>query len=92
MRKDRLRIKFAGESGQGIDSVGKAITEALVWAGYYTFGYREYPSLIKGAWANYQVDVSDQPLQSSSENATFCYVSVVIVFMNICQRLPTEVS
>ncbi|MBP6880152.1 2-oxoacid:acceptor oxidoreductase subunit alpha [Candidatus Saccharibacteria bacterium] len=89
MRNDRLRIKFAGESGQGIDSVGKAITEALVWAGYYTFGYREYPSLIKGAWANYQVDVSDRPLQASSEK---CDVLLCISRYSIYEYLPTLVD
>lgn len=64
---NRFVIKISGESGQGINAIGEVVARALKKTGYYTFGYREYPSLIKGGWAFHQIDFSDKPLTSSSE-------------------------
>jgi len=62
---ERTAIKVAGASGQGINSVGSMIAKGLKRAGYQVFGYREYPSLIKGGHATYQVDVSDSEVKST---------------------------
>jgi len=62
----RLTLKAAGESGQGVNSVGEILAKALKESGLYTYGYREYPSLIKGGYASHQIDVSDEPLNSPS--------------------------
>ena len=64
--QNRFVIKVSGASGQGINSVGETISRAIKETGLYSFGYREYPSLIKGGYACFQVDFSDVPLQSSS--------------------------
>ncbi len=63
----RSRIAFAGESGQGIDSIGNIIINAMVSEGYRVFAYREYPSLIKGGFACYQIDIADHPIKSPSQ-------------------------
>lgn len=63
----RNRIAFAGESGQGIDSVGHIMIQALVSEGYHVFAYREYPSLIKGGFACYQIDIADHAIKSPSK-------------------------
>src|SRR3989344_6939975 len=65
----RQVIKIAGESGQGINSIGEVVAKALKESGFYTFGYREYPSLIKGGYASHQTDFADHPLNSSSLKA-----------------------
>lgn len=62
---NRFVIKVAGESGQGINAIGEVVAHSLKKAGFYTFGYREYPSLIKGGWACHQTDFSDHPINSS---------------------------
>ncbi|KKR78380.1 MAG: 2-oxoglutarate ferredoxin oxidoreductase alpha subunit [Candidatus Curtissbacteria bacterium GW2011_GWA1_40_9] len=64
---NRLSIKVAGESGQGINAIGEVVAKALKNAGYYTYGYREYPSVIKGGHASHQTDFSSHPINSSSE-------------------------
>src|SRR5277367_715796 len=61
----RISIKIVGASGQGINSIGAIIAKGLKRSGYCVFGYREYPSLIKGGHASYQLDVSNQRLQST---------------------------
>jgi len=63
--KDKyLTIKVSGESGQGINSIGEVLTIAFKSLGYYTFGYREYPSLIKGGNASYQIEITDKETSS----------------------------
>src|SRR6202048_503222 len=61
----RLSLKIVGASGQGINSIGAIIAKGLKRSGYCVFGYREYPSLIKGGHASYQLDVSNQRICST---------------------------
>ena len=56
----RISLKIVGASGQGINSIGAIVAKGLKRSGYCVFGYREYPSLIKGGHASYQLDISDQ--------------------------------
>jgi len=62
----RQVIKIAGESGQGVNSIGEIVAKAIKKSGFHTFGYREYPSLIKGGHAFHQIDFADHPINSSS--------------------------
>jgi 2-oxoglutarate/2-oxoacid ferredoxin oxidoreductase subunit alpha len=66
--KNRLSIRFVGESGQGINTLGELTSKALKNSNYFTFGYREYPSLIRGGVASYQIDISSKPIRSASKN------------------------
>ena len=61
----RISLKIVGASGQGINSIGAIIAKGLKRSGYCVFGYREYPSLIKGGHASYQLDVSNQRICST---------------------------
>jgi 2-oxoglutarate ferredoxin oxidoreductase subunit alpha len=63
--KPRVVVKIAGESGMGINSAGELFTKALKNVGLNVFGYREYPSLIEGGTASYQVDIAYQEINSS---------------------------
>src|SRR3989338_8229507 len=63
----RISLKFTGASGQGLDSIGEIVAKGLKRAGYCVFGYREYPSLIKGGHASYQLDCSDQLIESAEQ-------------------------
>lgn len=72
---NRISIKIVGSSGQGIDSVGEIVAKSLKRSGYCVFGYREYPSLIKGGHASYQLDVSNEAIES-----TETHVNIVVTF------------
>ena len=63
---NRFSIKFGGESGQGINTLGKLLSKAIKDSGYKTFAYREYPSLIRGGIASYQIDFSNKEINSST--------------------------
>lgn len=64
---NRFSIKIGGESGQGINVAGEILSKAIKYVGYKTFGYREYPSLIKGGYASRQIDFSDSYINSPSK-------------------------
>ncbi|GAB4161110.1 MAG: 2-oxoacid:acceptor oxidoreductase subunit alpha [Candidatus Dojkabacteria bacterium] len=83
---NRFVIKFAGESGQGINSVGEILARAIKDSGYYTFSYREYPSLIQGGHASYQLDISNKPLNSSTLK---CDILICVSRKSIYEYLPS---
>ena len=62
---NRVSLKIVGASGQGIDSMGEVVAKSLKRSGYCVFGYREYPSLIKGGHASYQLDISNEYIGST---------------------------
>jgi 2-oxoglutarate ferredoxin oxidoreductase subunit alpha len=62
----RIAISVVGAQGQGVNSVGGVLGKGLKRAGYCVFGYREYMSLIKGGHSSYQLDVSDEKIESSA--------------------------
>ncbi len=55
--------------------MGDIVAKALKRSGYCVFGYREYPSLIKGGHASFQLDASNQKIESTETK-----VNVVIAF------------
>jgi len=61
----RISLKMVGASGQGVNSIGAIVAKGLKRSGYCVFGYREYPSLIKGGHASYQLDISNQHIRST---------------------------
>src|SRR5258708_18237378 len=61
----RISLKIVGASGQGINSIGAIVAKGLKRSGYCVLGYREYPSLIKGGHASYQLDISNQRIRST---------------------------
>src|SRR5277367_3357213 len=61
----RISVKIVGASGQGLNSIGAIVAKGLKRSGYCVFGYREYPSLIKGGHASYQLDVSNERVRST---------------------------
>ena len=75
MQTQRVSVKFGGASGQGINTIGVLLVRALKREGQRVFAYREYPSLIKGGVASYQVDFSNKEINSSSR-----YCDILLAF------------
>jgi len=44
----RMNILIGGKAGQGINKISEIVTSLLSKLGYFTFNYRDYPSLIRG--------------------------------------------
>lgn len=65
LNMSRVVLKIVGAQGQGINSIGEVIAKGLKRSGYCVFGYREYMSVIKGGHSGFQIDVSDELIQST---------------------------
>lgn len=57
-------IKIGGAAGEGIKTIGYTLQKGLQRLGFYSFGYTEYPSLIRGGHNTYQVSWADSPVHS----------------------------
>lgn len=86
MKHNRTVIKIAGESGQGLNLTGDLVAGALKDAGYFVFGYREYPSLIKGGVASYQLDISIEQINAS---ISLCDILICMSRMSIHEYLSS---
>jgi len=60
----RLNILIGGKAGQGINSVSGIVSSVLVKWGYFTFNYRDYPSLIRGGHNFNILSISDERVGS----------------------------
>lgn len=78
---DRLSIKIVGQSGQGIDTIGKILSKAFKNCGFCVVGFREFPSLIKGGNSSFQVDISTSEIRASFQSVN------IIVVLNEQQTL-----
>ncbi len=86
MSFNRFSVKFGGESGQGINSVGEIFAKTLAETNYNIFAYREYPSLIKGGVASYQIDFSNKKVNSSQRG---CNVLISLTQESFNSYLPS---
>jgi len=58
-------IKIGGEAGQGIQTVGDALSRVFARAGYHVFTHQDYESRVRGGHNFYQVRVSDKAVSAS---------------------------
>jgi len=60
----RLNILIGGKAGQGINKISEIVSKVLVGYGYFTFNYRDYPSLIRGGHNFNVLSVSNERIGS----------------------------
>ena len=66
--RQNLSWKIGGEAGFGIKSAGMMLVKIFMKAGYETFDYTEYPSLIRGGHNTYQVMVDILEVNSVTQS------------------------
>jgi 2-oxoglutarate/2-oxoacid ferredoxin oxidoreductase subunit alpha len=59
-----LNILIGGEAGQGINKVSEIVSNVLGKHGYFTFNYRDYPSLIRGGHNFNVLSISEEQIES----------------------------
>jgi 2-oxoglutarate/2-oxoacid ferredoxin oxidoreductase subunit alpha len=62
--KMRLNILIGGKAGQGINKISGIVSSILVKKGYFTFNYRDYPSVIRGSHNFNVLSISDEKIGS----------------------------
>ena len=60
----KLTILIGGKAGQGVNKVSQIISNILSKFGYFTFNYRDYPSLIRGGHNFNMLTISDEQIES----------------------------
>ncbi|MBI5632108.1 MAG: 2-oxoacid:acceptor oxidoreductase subunit alpha [Nitrospirae bacterium] len=60
-------IRICGEAGQGIQTVGDALSKVFARTGYHVFTHQDYESRIRGGHNFYQVRVADRPLTAARD-------------------------
>jgi len=61
----RINILIGGKAGQGINKVSEIVSGVLNKYGYFTFNYRDYPSLIRGGHNFNVLALSDERVGSN---------------------------
>ncbi len=61
----RYNILIGGSAGQGINKISQIVSEVLSDQGYYTFNYRDYPSLIRGGHNFNVLSISNKQIMST---------------------------
>ncbi|MFH1749542.1 MAG: 2-oxoacid:acceptor oxidoreductase family protein [bacterium] len=61
----KLHILIGGEAGQGINKISGIVSSVLNKYGYFTFNYRDYPSLIRGGHNFNVLTISDSRVGSN---------------------------
>ena len=67
----RYNILIGGKAGQGINKISQIISEVIKSYGYFTFNYRDYPSLIRGGHNFNVLCFSDKKIQSQDSKLDF---------------------
>ncbi|MBL7059130.1 2-oxoacid:acceptor oxidoreductase family protein [Candidatus Pacearchaeota archaeon] len=60
----RLNIVIGGAAGQGINKISGIVSNVFSKQGYYTFNYRDYPSVIRGDHNFNVLSISDKEISS----------------------------
>jgi len=67
MTTNKMTIRIGGAAGDGVESSGAGLCQALARGGLYVFGLPDYYSRIRGGHNFFSVRMSDQPLYSHEE-------------------------
>ncbi len=64
---DNITIMIGGIQGEGIVSTGNIIIKCLSRLGYFTYGFRNFSSRIKGGHTNYVIEISTNKVLACSD-------------------------
>ena len=78
----RLNILIGGKAGHGINKVSGIVSKTLITHGYFTFNYRDYPSIIRGGHNFNVLSVSDKPISSHESE-----VDIIIAIDELTKQL-----
>ncbi|MBT6995695.1 hypothetical protein HN865_01700 [Candidatus Woesearchaeota archaeon] len=67
----RLSVLIGGKAGQGINKISQIISKIMTKRGYYTFNYRDYPSIIRGGHNFNVLTISDKRIGSHESKIDF---------------------
>jgi 2-oxoglutarate ferredoxin oxidoreductase subunit alpha len=69
MKMNDINIIIAGAAGEGIQTIGKILTDAIAAQGYPVFSWKEYESRIKGGSNSYSIRIGEDPVNAPLRDA-----------------------
>lgn len=66
---DDINVVIAGAAGEGVQTVGELLTNAVGAHGYPVFSWKEYESRIRGGRNSYSVRIGEKPVNAPLTNA-----------------------
>lgn len=60
-------IRIGGEAGQGLQTVGEALTLVFSRSGFHVFSHQDYMSRVRGGHNFYQIRLADEPVTASRD-------------------------
>lgn len=67
----RLSVLIGGKAGQGINKISQIISQIMTKRGYYSFNYRDYPSIIRGGHNFNVLTISNERVGSHESKIDF---------------------
>ncbi len=64
---DNINLMITGIQGDGTASIGNTLIKALSRLGYYTYGFRNFSSRIKGGHTNYVIEISTKKVLACND-------------------------
>ncbi|WP_432662313.1 2-oxoacid:acceptor oxidoreductase subunit alpha [Wukongibacter baidiensis] len=64
---NNVNLMITGIQGDGTASIGNTLIRALSRLGYYTYGFRNFSSRIKGGHTNYVIEISTKKVLACSD-------------------------
>jgi 2-oxoglutarate ferredoxin oxidoreductase subunit alpha len=61
---DDINVVIAGAAGEGVQTVGELLTNAVAAQGYSVFSWKEYESRIRGGRNSYSIRIGEEPVNA----------------------------
>jgi 2-oxoglutarate/2-oxoacid ferredoxin oxidoreductase subunit alpha len=58
---DDINVLIAGAAGEGVQTIGEILSNAVAFHGYPVFSWKEYESRIKGGCNSYSIRIGEKP-------------------------------
>jgi 2-oxoglutarate ferredoxin oxidoreductase subunit alpha len=68
-KMDDINIVIAGAAGEGVQTVGELLTNAVAAQGYPVFSWKEYESRIRGGRNSYSIRIGEEPVNAPLTDA-----------------------
>ena len=62
MQRNEITWQAGGQQGEGLESLGAILAQALSHQGYDLYGFRQFSSRIKGGHTNYKIRIAAKPV------------------------------
>lgn len=66
---EELNVVIAGAAGEGVQTVGEVLSEAIAGHGYAVFAWQEFESRIRGGQNSYSIRISEKPVNAPAMRA-----------------------